>query len=81
VDELHAAIAAYLRRHNDWLRPGPIPRVRPEALRPLAHCRICDALIAGDEEARIAADTEVPALATLLAARLCVICYLASEAA
>lgn len=74
MDDLFAAIAAHLRRHNARLRPAPVERVWLEALRPLARCRLCQAAI-------VAGEGDAPAYAALLAAGRCLACYLLHEAA
>jgi hypothetical protein len=69
VDELHTAIAAYLRRHNPRLLlacPAPVP------LLDVPRCRIC--------KTPISAEGELFAIAVLLAARRCVDCYLREAA-
>lgn len=53
MDELHAAIAAHLRRTNRRLERAPIGHVWEEALRSLAgrqvYCRWCGKPITGGE--------------------------------
>lgn len=66
MDELHAAIAAYLRRQNPRRlapRPPPVPFV------PGPRCRDCGARI-------VSPIGELFALAPLVAARRCLDCYL-----
>lgn len=68
MDELHAAIAAYLRRHNPRvIKPCP-PPVPLAAVR----CRSCGR--------PIATEAEPGSLGYLLAARRCVDCYLREAA-
>jgi hypothetical protein len=69
VEELHAAITAYLRRHNPrYVTPCP----PPVPFLPGPRCRDCGA--------RIVAEGEPFALAQLVAARRCVHCYLREAA-
>jgi hypothetical protein len=90
VDDLHAAIAAHLRERNTRLtvERAPIERVWQDSVRPLAlmRCRRCGGPLLADAsvtqvEALGVADGDLGALGPLLAARLCVGCYLQSEAA
>jgi hypothetical protein len=73
MDELHAAIAAHLRRHNRRLGRAPIDRVWREALRTYGvravHCQVCGKAITSGEglfalerlrEARRCADHYIP---------------------
>ncbi len=70
MDELHAAIADYLRGHNPRLLAPCPPVVAPAAL---ARCRSCGG--------PITATADIRALGPLLAVRKCLSCYLATEAA
>jgi hypothetical protein len=76
VDDLLAAIADHLRHHNVRLRPGRAERVWSRALwdygRPQVRCRSCGG--------PILADGDVKALGPLLAAGLCLGCYLREAA-
>ncbi len=68
MEELHAAIAAYLRRHNRRILtpyPPPVPLEQ-------ARCRSCGV--------PIGAGAEPGALGYLLAARRCLGCYLRAAA-
>jgi hypothetical protein len=75
MDDLFAAIAVHLRRHNRRLERAPVERVWQETMRPLAPapgCQCCGrAIMAGADPLTIG---------YLLRARRCLDCYMREAA-